>query len=211
MAAPSNQFFRDIIPEPHVILGLRMRPLSLGHLLLLHRIGSAFVTGGSPSYDDLAASVFLCSLTYEQGLEALDSPQLDRVMSLWQRKVCGQTGIRYWLGLKKATPIPLAEKCAAFRAYLEQGSSHPDYIYEEKDGKVIDLPLVQIVRIRLMERLHIPERDLMDRAWSLCLWDFLTLKSLDGEIEFVDHDDIEKALEQANEMAKRMGLALNGN
>jgi len=50
----TDDFYSVAIPEQRQILGLKLRPLSLGHVIILHRIESAFLCEGIPDYQELA-------------------------------------------------------------------------------------------------------------------------------------------------------------
>jgi len=87
-----DDFYSVAIPEPTTILGLRLRPFSLGHVLLLHRVKSSFVTEGEPqTLDDIALSVLLCALSYDDGCALLNRSKrsLDRLFIRWHRKLVG--------------------------------------------------------------------------------------------------------------------------
>lgn len=197
-------YYRAAIPDPRRILGLKLRPFSLGHLLLLNRVESAFVTGQRPSYGDLALSVFICSQKYEDGIEALDSDDLQPFMRKWQRKLCGECGILYWIGLRKSKPIDLPEKCKAFSEYLKDGCAHPDFCWSDENTKSIAAPIEQIVRVKLLASTNLTETEIMNRPWALSLWDYLTLKVFEGQIDFVDSDEIDEAQKMAEKIAERM-------
>lgn len=190
------------IPEPHTVLGLRLRPLSLGHLLLLYRVRSSFVCGGAPGYDDLAVSVLICSLSYADGIEALDSDKVDVFMDRWQKALTRPVG--FWNRiLNRRTPINLAEKSLAFANYINAGWKHPDYAAQE-GGNSIDLPFIQAVRVTLLREFAMSEAELMDRSWSACLWDYLSIKALDGHISLVDNKAIQELLASAPEIEKKL-------
>jgi hypothetical protein len=199
----AEQFADAWVPEYHTILGIKLRPLSLGHLILMHRVRSAFVCGGVPEYSDLAVSVMICSLTFEEGIKTLDDPNIHLAMGHWQRSVCGMRGIRYRIGLAKSKPIDLFEKSEAFNAYLKQGWSHPDYSYDAS-GDTVDIPFLQSVKVTLMRDLHFTETELLDRPWSRSLWDFLTLKALKGEIQMVDSSELDSLLKSAPDIEKQL-------
>ena len=83
-------FYQAAVPDGWQILGVRLRPLSLGHLILLHRHESAFVLGGIPEPEDLVLSVLVCARTYEDALELVESGQhnqeskkLDKVLQVF--------------------------------------------------------------------------------------------------------------------------------
>ena len=66
-------YYQAAVPDGWQVLGVKLRPLSLGHLILLKRYGSAFVVGGIPTEADLVLSVLICSRTYEDGVELVES------------------------------------------------------------------------------------------------------------------------------------------
>lgn len=51
-----------------------MQPYALGHRVLLHHYGNAFVGGRFPLYEDLILAAFLCSNTWEENQTLLRSP-----------------------------------------------------------------------------------------------------------------------------------------
>lgn len=55
------------VPEPVVCCRVELLPLCAGHLMLMRRFGSAFVTGGIPTMDDLFISVWVCQRNYDDG------------------------------------------------------------------------------------------------------------------------------------------------
>lgn len=189
----TDEFYSVAVPEQRQILGLPLRPLSLGHLILLHRVKSAFVCEGTVNYNELAIAALICSLTYDDGLACLKDPGTADFLKLLGERI---TGIREWrvrLGIRKPRVIDLPANVAAFSAYLKEGSSIPHYSYTPGDFKSVDCPQVQIIKISLMRDLHISESDLMDRSWAMCLWDYVTLRALKGEVSMVPKDDIDNA------------------
>ena len=198
------EFYQVAIPEPTTIMGLRLRPLSLGHLILLGRVRSAFVTEGEPiTLHDLALSVLICSLSYKDGCDLFNNTELPRFFKRWHDKLAG---INFWTkcGFKKPTPVDYAAKVAAFSKYMETGSSSPYYSYKADEALPIQCPTVQIVKVALMRELHIPEAELMDRPWSVCLWDYVTIRALDGNLQFEDRDQIKQAQKLADEIAEKV-------
>lgn len=56
-----EQFAEAVVPDTWRILGVRLQPFSLSHLLTLQRIGSPFVCGGHESPADLMTALYVCS------------------------------------------------------------------------------------------------------------------------------------------------------
>lgn len=203
-------FYSVAIPEPTTILGLRLRPFSLGHLILLHRVRSAFVTPDEPStLHDLALSVLICSLPYRDGCDLFNRTDLPKFFRKWHDKLAG---VSIWtrLGFRNTRKVDYAAKVAEFFAYINSGSKSPNYSYAAAESYPIECPTVQLVKCALLREFSMPESELMDRPWAMCLWDYVTLRALDGKVRFEDTDRIAAARAAADEaFAKLKGL--NGN
>lgn len=57
------------VPEPVVCCRVELLPLCAGHLMLMRRFGSAFVSGEEPTMDDLFISVWVCQRNYADGCQ----------------------------------------------------------------------------------------------------------------------------------------------
>jgi hypothetical protein len=119
-------FYQAAVPDGWQILGVRLKPLSLGHLILLHRYESAFVVGGLPTPADLVMSVLICSRTF-------------------------------------------------------------------------GAPPEQTVKVGLMSQLGLSEAEVLNRPFSLCLWDLATLAEMNGSLKIYSQRDAELK-EQAEEL-----------
>ena len=89
-------YYQAAVPDGWQILGVKLRPLSLGHLILLKRYGSAFVVGGIPTEADLVLSVLICSRTYEEALELVESGRFKQEAKKLEKalRVCGDVQAR---------------------------------------------------------------------------------------------------------------------
>lgn len=179
-------FYEAAVPEPHTILGLRLRPFSLGHKILLNRIGNGFVSTDPRqpiTYDDLASAVFVCAQTWQQNIESLhDLEETARFMDAWQKTL-----------IKKRGRIDLYGGTKLFRAYYDEGNRLPEVKFTP--GDPLDVPFEQIVKVTLLSEFNFTEAELMDRSWRLCVFDYLTRRAINGDLEFVDHDDIDQLVE----------------
>ena len=198
-----SEFYSAVIPEPTTILGIRLRPLSLGHLVILHRLRSSFVTPDEPfTLHDLALSVLVCSMSYKDGLKLFEKRSMESVFRLWHWKLNG--GLLAWLGLRKPAVIDYEHKATAFVEYLRRHCQSPYYSYEPSKAEPIHCPEVQLVRVALMRALRITDEEIMDRPWALCLWDNITLKALDGNVKMPDREAIMEAQATANRLAEQL-------
>ena len=186
-------FYLAAIPEPQTILGLRLRPFSLGHVILLHRVESAFIMGGVPDFTDLALSVFICSQSYQETIKALDNPNLPEFMADWHNQLTGEDKWLVRLGIRKPVVIDYKAKANAFAEYLTTGSKIPQYSYTPNDFKPLTCPPAQMVKVTLQKEMGFSEAELLDRSWAWCLWDFVTLKALAGQVTMYEDGQIENA------------------
>lgn len=206
-----SAFYEVCIPEPTSILGIRLRPLSLGHLVILHRLKSAFVTPDlEVSPHDLALSVLICAGTYEEGLRLFDDPPPPWQFRLWFWKLSRPTWLQK-IGIRKPSPVNLAEKYQAFLAYLQRGMEGPYYSYDVAEAVEMDCPSLQIVRVSLMQAFGLSDSEVMNRPWSLCKWDHVTLKAIAGQLKMTNRDEIAEAQEIANRLFANLNKDRNGH
>ena len=208
----SSVYINAFVPEPFTILGLRLRPLSIGHLVLLHRLESPFVCEDSTSITigDLALACLICSLDYASGIALLDNPILAVEIYRWGLRSANQHGWRRlcpWI----RRPVDLKQKLDLFREYLTYSMEVPGYSVEEGKGKAIDAPAWQVVRMVLLSKTNLTDSEIMDRPYRLNMADFITLRAIEGHVDLVDNNEIEEARRMANEFAARLAEQRRGN
>ncbi len=102
------------------VLGVRLSPLSLGHVMLLYHIESPFVTGATWTLSDLAQAVWICSKKYSQIDVAIDPKRILKEVHRWGR------------ACKKMDYAAEAEK---FKAYLTHYLQAPENWHHAGDKK----------------------------------------------------------------------------
>lgn len=203
-----QEILEKLIPEPTVLLGLKLLQFRLGHLRLLHRVGSAFVTDGVPSYDDLATAVFICSRSYEEAVEAFDDPTLPHQMSDWAHRVHGQTWDskkKRWKGEPK--PIDLFEKWTAFESYIQRNDLRfregEDYAAADSDNtRRVHAPFCETVRVKLQAKLGFRDSEILNRPWSWCMMDYYLLADADGIIQIGQKEAAQMVVSEAMAVAE---------
>lgn len=194
-------FYSVAVPEPRRLLGLPLRPLSLGHIILLHRIQSAFVTEGVPqTYEEIAIAALICSLPYQRAVEAIHDPETPAFLRYLGNRITGVNELGVIWGWKKPRVIDLPAVCKAFSDYLQAHTKVPYYTFAPGDFKEVAAPSVQIVKVTLLKEMNFTEAELLDRSWALCLWDYVTLRAVKGEIKMED----ESAINDARAVAERL-------
>jgi hypothetical protein len=199
----THAFYQAAVPDAWEILGIKLRPFSLGHVVLLHRINSPFINGlisAPATFDDLALSILICSDTYEKSLECLSYKHLPRILRRWADQL---TGMDRWLvrwGFRKATIVDFVQTAIDFSSYIREHSKIPDYDFNPSDFGEMHCPEVQMVKVTLMREMGLSEAEIMDRGWGLCLWDYVTLRALDGKVKMIDSELKQAALNTANDL-----------
>ena len=175
-------------------LGCSLRPLSLGHLLLLHSLDSAFVPPiKDPLFDDLAASVVICCNTYENALAAIGTPKLKRELAKWQKE----------LGV-----FDFAAACEEFQAYVARGMQEPFHRWCGEGGHEGSTPKAQGVKVTLMHKLGFRESEILDRPYRLCLLDWFTFHANEGNLSFVTPEEVDSVREIARMTPEQLDAAL---
>lgn len=204
----SAEFYTAAIPEPVAILGVRLRPFSLGHVLLLNRFGNAFGAGGtSPAIEDLIQAIVICSQRYADALAEMDNPKLPEIVAAWQRKLAPRNRLGFrvaGLGFSPAVEI------LRFAEYVRAGSSFPLFtVKESHQGEAMGVPMVQSVKVLLQSKMGFSEAEVLDRPWGLCLWDYFTLNAMEGHCKIMDRDEYQNARANADKNHDRL-VALMG-
>lgn len=204
----TEAFYLAAIPDTWEILGLKLRPFSLGHVILLHRIQSPFLTGwkaeSPPTFDDLAVAVLVCSCSYKDAREIIESPKLPGILRSWADRITGMDRWSVRIGWNKATPLDFASAAVEFSDYIKEHSRIPNYEFNPNDFKEMHCPEVQLVKVSLMRDMHIPESEILDRGWGQCLWDYVTLRAMDGRVKLVDEQVRDEALNLANALMAKI-------
>jgi hypothetical protein len=209
----ASEFYVATVPEPRHVLGLRLRPLSIGHIILLHRIESAYVcpeANQADAWTELAMAVAICSQTYSEALRTLeDQAGTAKAMAVWAARLTRNTWRDRVLG-RKVQPIDITAQSQAFEAYIREHSKVPHYSYDANDVREVACPHVQMVKASLQRAFGFSDEVMMDRSWAVSLWDYVTLKALDGHIQMTDRSAIEEAQAVAEALAAKLAQRQGG-
>jgi hypothetical protein len=101
-------------------MGLRLVPFSVGHALLLHRMGSPFVYGGNASAQDLVEVAVVCSQPIYESVKTMRS---------WLR----------WLPLRimrqKVKKADLIKQCQSVQEWITKQSDCPEVLRRPGSGQ----------------------------------------------------------------------------
>jgi hypothetical protein len=107
------------VPAPVVCCKLELLPLSAGHLILLRRFESAFVTGEEIKASDLFFSVLICSGTYEDGCKIRLDDKMARELESWGKELA--RGPKRFLRRRENVQFDFHGAVKRFVEYLSAG------------------------------------------------------------------------------------------
>ena len=194
-------YFTATMPEPWQILGLRLRPFSLGHYKLLRRFDCAFVAEESRegTRADLLLGVLCCSMLVDEFAKLVCNPaklkwfswlrewlycsrfnlpmpvnELDAQLRLWGRKI-------KWFNLESRVNM--------FKEYIAQQSVVPKY-WEEKTSDVSGAHWSQCLEVTLRSNLGWTQADIDTQPLSKAFADYFKYAENEGAIKLMTQDEI---------------------
>lgn len=192
----ADKYFTDIIPEPFCILGLRLKPLSLGRYRLMKRFSIAYVAdeAAQASFGDLILGVLICSMTCDDFKTFANSKQFESQIKKWSQEINARpprllrwassgnplkkhfgTIIsnsfygRWW---RKNFSFDVLEKIALFKRYISEGSVAPQVWDETTDNRVGASHWSQCVEVVLRGELGWSQREIDEEPLNKALWDY---------------------------------------
>jgi hypothetical protein len=137
----TQDYARRCIPDTVTVFGVRLAPFSLGHWLILERIGSPFATGGEKTPADLAMAIFICSRPASAMLG-----RLDRGLPLWWR---------WWawrlLGVSSVWPVIFSERMYLFTHYIATACKPPRMWCPSDGSRPVTTPELLSMRRAVMD------------------------------------------------------------
>ncbi len=171
---------RAALPAPTIVLGLTLRPYSIGHELYLIREQNAIVTGGKPRQADLAQAALICCNTWAE-----------------TRKLCGDWlfPLKAWFWKRRARGLIFEVELQAFQDYRAEGSlslppseiSSVDSAPGRPPGAPFPLRIYQHV---ISHRLALPETA-WDYPMGLGVMQWQCHWESEGRLEIYNEDEAE--------------------
>lgn len=193
----SASYFQAAIPEPFRILGLRLRPFSLGHYLLLRRFDNAFVseTSTTATREAVIFAVLVCSMKYEEFLEFIEKPNFLKDVQKWGKKV----GI-----------FDLKQKAALLQDYISRGSEEPKFVdTSENTGAPSTAHWSQGLIIALTSQCGYARTEVLNMSLSQALADWMRYAEAQGMVSIVSDEQIEQGKKNAEILAKAFGSGVS--
>lgn len=195
---PTNEeaWLESVLPETFTVFGLRLQPLSLGHMVLFRRLQNGFFCDAiETGWADLIQAIFLCSLTYQQAIKLLDSPKLARMIR------------RFGRACPKDRTI---ERIQLFREYIEAHTRVPHLVGKKGSGSAGAPDLLRI-KVVLQSKLGYSEAEALSKPYGAALFEFVTYFENEGGCEMASNSDYDRwsALEAAKREYEEHGT-ING-
>lgn len=199
-----EKYLAIAIPEPTVLLGRELKPLSIGHLLFLERFECVPVDHP----DKLVTAALICSLDYDEILPTLRDPWLSWRVAIWRWRL----GEPDW-----------PEKYALWENYFSMHTSAPSVI-RTSEGSSPDesgTPFYQHLKVTLQAKLGYSPQEALECPFGQALFDYYAFHEIEGNVNVCDEEhrqamrdmadaNHDRWVEQARrETAERVAAAAN--
>ena len=165
-------FIETAVPEPMVLLGQTIKPLTIGHLLLLER----FECLPAVERDQLILAVLICSHDSEEVLPLFDDRWWHWRMRVWRWRL----GKFDWM-----------EKFELWDQYYKAGTATPCAISKQDKSGLGNsaTPFLQHLKVTLQSKLNYSPSEALAAPFSQAVWDYYTYHEIEGGVEIQDREE----------------------
>jgi hypothetical protein len=169
----NERFLKAVAPEPYTILGLRLKPFSLGHAILLQRHGCDPVR----DYESLVTGVTICAHTWKEFHTLADDKWLPWRMRIWAWRVGA---------------FNILEKIKFFNDYVGEAMESPD-VFEcnDKPANRLGAPFFSVLKTTLCAKLGYSRDEALNLPFGEGLFDYFSFWEIEGGCELVGDHDLE--------------------
>ena len=194
---PQHDCFTASLPDPFQILGLKLKPLSLGRYRLLRRLDNAFVsdTAAQCEIADLILAVIVCAHRVDEFLVILNRNELQTTIRLWSKKICPHPMLalipfagRWW---RNKYAFNVLEKVALFRKYIAHHTQMPRYWHSTEDHSASGTHWSHGLEIVLRSQLGWTEEEINEAPLSKALADYLGYAESQNSVRIMTMQEIE--------------------
>lgn len=207
MAMPLDSF-EAAIPEPFRILGLRLKPLSLGRYRILNRFGCAFVADekSGAGARDLVTGALICSMSCDEFLGVYGTRRFRKLLKAWYRKFCPAWWHfiipRRWRQRRnKRFADLILEAIKLFQEYIDEGSRRPDY-FIERENAVSGAHWSHSVEVALRSEVGWTKEEIDEAPLTKALNDYFKHAESQGAIRLMTAEEIEQGKANAKVYAQ---------
>jgi hypothetical protein len=183
--------FNAAFPEPHTILGLRLRPLSLGRYRLLKRFGSPFVEEDEKTFQaadlknltrELFFALMVCGLPVAEFKELMDNPK----KLAKEAKRFGKCAEKVIKRTKDFSIIPCLE---SFKIYLQGATKTPWHAVPvgQDNGESVS-HWGHAMEVTLRARAGWTAQEVEEEPLQKAMTDFFKLMESEGVVNLISHE-----------------------
>lgn len=201
--------FSAAFQEPHIILGLRLLPLSLGRYQLLKRFNCPFVSdepeqvGLEKLTNDLFFALVICGLPCCEFAELAENGKLRRQLKRWGKRV------RKFIDREKYFSI--LEKIEAFKRYLEQGSEvHWKVLFRQDNSETSPTHWSHSIEVTLRSKVGWTAEEIEEQPLTKAMQDFFKYMEGEGIVKLVDPDHYEAMQAEGRANAEALAKIFGG-
>ena len=182
-----------ILPEPFIVLGQKLKPLTLGHCFWLERLECNPVK----NILDLITAVVVCCDDRDKFEQATKKPLFTLRMRFWQWRLS-----RLWLKDKNAFNVSVK----VFTEYINENTTPPE-TFDSKGSKSIGAPWLYHLKVALQSKLGYSRHEVLSLSMVEALWDYYTFAELEGGIDIVGENDrdLARIAKENHERIQKMG------
>jgi hypothetical protein len=207
-------YFNAAVPEPFRILGLSLKPLSLGRYRLLKRFDCAFVADENrmPTFSDLILGLLICSMRCDEFLAWAESDAFMKDVRRWGRKVSPKPWIGKipWLGKwwREKHSFNVIHKMRLFKRYIDEAQKIPAYWDLTGGGATSASHWSQGVEVSLRAEVGWDLDEINEAPLSKALADHFKFLENKGAIQLISDEEMAQAKANAEVMAKFMAASV---
>ncbi len=209
-AEDMDRFIEAAMPQRWTICGVRLKPFSLGHHLLLWKVGSPFVTAtaADAGWGDVLLGLAICSRKFCNAAAMLEACWLPWLVKWYALQV----RVRIWWNVLTLTtesepdrPTDNADrngpgvKAALFARYVAKGSEGPNFFRKETSRAVDDgISWAHAMLITLTAHRRHTTEEALNMPLSLAKWEYAAYFQENGAIQIktFTHDRLFKLAEE---------------
>jgi hypothetical protein len=191
MSKQLDQYVQSSIPEPYTILGVTLRPLSLGHLILMKKYGCAWAEDSertSVSIFDLLIAIAICCRKYQEFIDWFaNAEERNAWLNKWFKSIR--------LDCRRTENWSISNKMSLFNMYRKEGIVVPMYFNEDEDksfDKESGAHWIQNVITLLVTEGRYTENEIYDIPLSKALVEYFKILENKGVITFMADWQIEQ-------------------
>lgn len=168
------------VPQPWQILGTPLRPFSLGHHLLLRKMGLPFAGNSEADCgpEDVLLGVAVCAADPLEAMEAFLAGDWPQIFKRWRARLRGPWWRRNKLNLWRAEVM--------FREYLKEGYALPP-VWRRRSENALEMTSVwpELLKCRLVLA-GFSERDILTGYLPARWYDYFTVLEINMAKECKD-------------------------